>query len=82
MDFVASLSLKTIVEIAVETDDLSLLVEALVASKCRFVDVLSAEGPFTVFAPTNEAFVALLDALGDDYHSLADFDTEEEKDFW
>ncbi|MBT8307914.1 MAG: fasciclin domain-containing protein, partial [Maribacter sp.] len=42
-------------------------------------EVLSGEGPFTVFAPTNEAFIALLDALGDDYHSLADFDTHEEK---
>jgi len=79
LDFVASLSLKTIVEIAVKTDDLSLLVEALLQANAGLVDVLSSEGPFTVFAPTNEAFVALLDALGDDYHSLADFDTEEEK---
>ncbi len=79
LDFVASLSLKTIVEIAVETDDLSLLVEALLEANAGLVDVLNSEGPFTVFAPTNEAFVALLDALGDDYHSLADFDTEEEK---
>ncbi|WP_430908975.1 fasciclin domain-containing protein [Maribacter sp. 2-571] len=79
IDFVASLSLKTIVEIAVETDDLSLLVGALQQADAGLVETLSSEGPFTVFAPTNDAFVALLEALGDDYNSLADFDTEDEK---
>lgn len=79
IDFVTSLSLKTIVEIAVETDDLSLLVEALQQANAGLVELLGSEGPFTVFAPDNHAFVALLDALGDDYHSLADFDTEDEK---
>ncbi|MGB5385311.1 MAG: fasciclin domain-containing protein [Eudoraea sp.] len=79
LDFIASRSLKTIVEIAVETDDLSLLVEALVQANAGLVELLGSEGPFTVFAPDNHAFVALLDALGDDYHSLSDFDTEEEK---
>ncbi|MGB5431292.1 fasciclin domain-containing protein, partial [Eudoraea sp.] len=79
IDFVTSLSLKTIVEIAVETDDLSLLVEALIQADAGLVELLGGEGPFTVFAPDNHAFVALLDALGDDYHSLSDFDTEEEK---
>ncbi len=79
IDFVTSLSLKTIVEIAVETDDLSLLVGALQQADAGLVETLSGDGPFTVFAPTNEAFVALLEALGDDYKSLSDFDTEEEK---
>ncbi|WP_299528676.1 fasciclin domain-containing protein [Ulvibacterium sp.] len=79
IDFVLSLKMKNIVELAVETDDLSLLVEALVQADAGLVEVLGGEGPFTVFAPTNEAFAALLDALGDDYHSLADFDTDEEK---
>lgn len=79
LDFITSLSLKTIVEIAVETDDLSLLVEALVQANAGLVELLGTEGPFTVFAPDNHAFAALLDALGDDYHSLSDFDTEEEK---
>ncbi|TMM55947.1 fasciclin [Maribacter algarum] len=79
VDFVTSLRLKTIVEIAVETDDLSLLVDALVQANAGLVEALGSEGPFTVFAPTNHAFVDLLKALGDDYHSLADFDTEEEK---
>ncbi|MGB5667618.1 MAG: fasciclin domain-containing protein, partial [Maribacter sp.] len=80
IDFVTALSLKTIVEIAVETDDLSLLVGALQQANAGLVETLGTEGPFTVFAPTNEAFVALLGALGDDYNSLADFNTQEEKD--
>ena len=80
VDFVASLQLKNIVEIAIATDDLSILVDALVAANAGLVETLSGEGPFTVFAPTNEAFVALLDILGDDYNALSDFDTQEEID--
>ncbi|TAI48263.1 fasciclin domain-containing protein [Flagellimonas allohymeniacidonis] len=80
LDFVASLQLKTIVEIAVETDDLSLLVEALQTANAGLVETLSGDGPFTVFAPTNAAFIELLDILGDDFSSLSDFDTEEELD--
>ena len=79
IDFVASLQLKTIVDTAVATDDLSLLVNALVQADAGLVETLSGDGPFTVFAPTNAAFAALLDVLGDDFNSLADFDTEEEK---
>ncbi len=79
IDFVASLQLKTIVDTAVATDDLSLLVDALVQADAGLVETLSGDGPFTVFAPTNAAFAALLDVLGDDFNSLADFDTEEEK---
>ncbi len=48
---------KNIVELAVETDILSTLVAAVKAGD--LVDVLQGEGPFTVFAPTNEAFAAL-----------------------
>ena len=48
---------KTIVELAVETDILSTLVAAVKAGD--LVDVLNGDGPFTVFAPTNEAFAAL-----------------------
>ncbi|GMN09431.1 hypothetical protein MTsPCn9_01130 [Croceitalea sp. MTPC9] len=80
IDFVASLELKNIVEIAVATDDLSLLVDALTAANAGLVETLSGDGPFTVFAPTNQAFIDLLGILGDDYHSLADFDTQEELD--
>ncbi len=72
--------MKNIVELAIATDDLSILVEALIAANAGLVETLSGDGPFTVFAPTNDAFVGLLDILGDDYHSLADFDTQEEID--
>lgn len=55
---------KSIVEIAVSNDDFSILVEAL--SKAELVDALSADGPFTVFAPTNDAFESLFNELGVD----------------
>merc|ERR1712195_65838 len=48
---------KTIVDLAVATPDLSTLVTALKAG--GLVDTLSGKGPFTVFAPTNEAFAKL-----------------------
>jgi uncharacterized surface protein with fasciclin (FAS1) repeats len=68
-----------IVELAMDTEFLSLLVGALVQADAGLVDLLQTDGPFTVFAPTDTAFAALLDALGDNYNSLADFDTPEEK---
>merc|ERR1712127_740949 len=52
---------KTIVDLAMGTPDLSTLVTALKAG--GLVDTLSGAGPFTVFAPTNEAFAALPAAL-------------------
>lgn len=48
---------KTIVETAVGAEDFSTLVAAVKAA--GLVDVLAGEGPFTVFAPTNEAFAKL-----------------------
>merc|ERR1719440_2611822 len=45
---------KNIVELAVGVEDLSTLVTALKAG--NLVSALEATGPFTVFAPTNEAF--------------------------
>merc|ERR1711981_821646 len=45
---------KNIVELAAGTPDLSTLVTALKAAK--LTTALSGKGPFTVFAPTNEAF--------------------------
>jgi len=52
----------TIVEIASSDDQFSILVDAVV--KADLVDALSAEGPYTVFAPTNEAFKSLFASLG------------------
>ncbi|MGF1652803.1 MAG: fasciclin domain-containing protein [Actinomycetales bacterium] len=55
----------TIVDVAAGNPDFSTLVAAVEAAD--LVETLSGEGPFTVFAPTNEAFEALpegvLDAL-------------------
>ncbi len=47
----------TIVEIAQGSDDFSTLVSAV--ESAGLAETLSGEGPFTVFAPTNEAFEAL-----------------------
>jgi len=52
----------TIVETAVGNPDFSILVEALVAAE--LVEALDEPGPFTVFAPTNDAFAQLLEDLG------------------
>ena len=48
-----------IVETAVSNDNFSTLVAAVQAGE--LVDALSSEGPFTVFAPTNDAFNNLPD---------------------
>jgi uncharacterized surface protein with fasciclin (FAS1) repeats len=50
-------SAQTIVDIAVGDDQFSTLVTAVTAA--GLVETLSGEGPFTVFAPTNDAFAAL-----------------------
>lgn len=50
-----------IVEIAVGNQDFSILVAAL--QKAELVEALQADGPFTVFAPTNSAFEKLLNGL-------------------
>jgi transforming growth factor-beta-induced protein len=52
----------SVVEIAVSNPDFSILVEAL--TKANLVGALSADGPFTVFAPNNEAFNNLFKQLG------------------
>jgi phosphate binding protein len=48
---------QNIVEIAAGNPDFSTLVELVTAA--GLADTLAGEGPFTVFAPTNEAFAAL-----------------------
>ncbi|MEM8678852.1 MAG: fasciclin domain-containing protein [Planctomycetota bacterium] len=48
---------KTVVEVAAGNDDFSTLVAAVTAAE--LADTLSGDGPFTVFAPTNEAFAKL-----------------------
>lgn len=48
---------KTIVDIAAGDENFSTLVAAVQAA--GLVDTLKGDGPFTVFAPTNDAFAAL-----------------------
>lgn len=50
-------SQKDVVKVAVGSKDHTTLVAALKAAE--YVDVLSNAGPFTVFAPTNDAFAKL-----------------------
>lgn len=50
------------VETLQDNPQFSILVEAVVAA--NLVDALKVEGPLTVFAPTNDAFAALLAELG------------------
>merc|ERR1712194_374490 len=51
-----------IVETAISAGSFTVLVEAL--QTAGLVDALQGAGPFTVFAPTDAAFTALLDTLG------------------
>lgn len=54
---------KNLVDLALSfAPEFSILVEAV--AKADLVNVLATGGPFTVFAPTNDAFVALLSELG------------------
>ncbi len=53
----------TIVDVAVGNEDFSTLVAAVTAAD--LVETLSGDGPFTVFAPTNDAFAALPDGVLD-----------------
>ena len=63
----------TIVEIALDTPDLSSLVAALGAADGDLVSVLSS-GDFTVLAPTNAAFESFLSQNG--FASLEDVPTD------
>ncbi|MDG1365507.1 MAG: fasciclin domain-containing protein [Acidimicrobiales bacterium] len=52
----------TIVDVAVGAGSFDILVAAVI--EAGLADTLSSDGPFTVFAPTDDAFVAALGALG------------------
>jgi len=51
----------TVVELAAANSDFSTLVSAV--QEAGLVETLSSEGPFTVFAPTNDAFASALESL-------------------
>ena len=55
-------ALGTVVDVAVGSGSFPTLVAAVQAA--GLVEVLSGDGPFTVLAPTEDAFAAALDALG------------------
>tara|TARA_R110002049_G_scaffold20846_4_gene76607 strand:- start:2517 stop:3530 length:1014 start_codon:yes stop_codon:yes gene_type:complete len=66
---------QNVVELALNDDRFSSLVAALQAdSSFNYVATLSGAGPFTVFAPTNAAFQALLDS-DPTWNTLADIPT-------
>ena len=56
--------MKDIVDTAIEAEGFNTLVTAI--QEAGLVDALKAEGPYTVFAPTDEAFAALPDGVLDD----------------
>ncbi len=62
----AVIAIPTVVTFAVSNPDFSILVAALTRPdlSTNYATVLSGTGPFTVFAPTNAAFTALLAELG------------------
>jgi uncharacterized surface protein with fasciclin (FAS1) repeats len=63
-----------VVDAAVANPNFSILVAALTDERLAdvdFVSILSGDGPFTVFAPTNAAFEALL-ASNAEWNGLAD----------
>ena len=61
----------TVVDVIVNSEDHTLLEAAVGAA--GLVDALSAEGPFTVFAPTDDAFTALTEALEVTVEELLDY---------
>ncbi|MBX2840251.1 MAG: fasciclin domain-containing protein [Flammeovirgaceae bacterium] len=61
IDAVIEPASETVTEIAAGNSSFSTLVSLL--QKYDLVDALSADGPFTVFAPTNEAFEKISDAI-------------------
>lgn len=63
-DDASATGMQDIVALAASNDDLSTLVEAVKAA--GLAETLQGDGPFTVFAPTNEAFEALPEGLLDE----------------
>lgn len=71
------IDLPTVVTFPAADPNFSQLVDALAVTglNTNFIEVLSGEGPFTLFAPTNAAFNALVDS-NDDWDSIADIPAE------
>lgn len=65
---------KNVVELAINDERFSSLVAALTAFNFGYTTILSGTGPFTVFAPTNQAFDNLI-ASNAAWNSLSDIDS-------
>ena len=70
LDALEDVLLSSITDLAISTPTLSNLVAALQAADGDLPNVLEGDGPFTVFAPTDEAFEAFLE--DNDFASLGD----------
>lgn len=67
-----------VVDAVVANPDFSILVEALTDERladAEFISTLSGAGPFTIFAPRNQAFLDLL-GNNEEWNSLADIPAE------
>ena len=49
--------MKNLIQTAIDTGNLKMLIKAV--QEAGLIDVLSSEGPFTIFAPTDQAFAEL-----------------------
>lgn len=65
---------QNVVGLALNDERFSTLVSALQVFGNTYINTLSGNGPFTVFAPTNDAFQALLDS-DSTWNSLSDIPT-------
>ncbi|TDT37968.1 putative surface protein with fasciclin (FAS1) repeats [Maribacter spongiicola] len=74
LDALNGVLLTSITDLAISVPSLSILVEALIAADGDLPTVLAGDGQFTVFAPTNDAFAAFLEA--NDFAALSDIPTD------
>ena len=65
---------RKVVDLAINDERFSSLVEALTVREFGLINVLSQNGPFTIFAPTNAAFDALLNS-NNNWNQLSDIDS-------
>ncbi|RRQ47614.1 fasciclin domain-containing protein [Maribacter algicola] len=74
LDALSDVLLSSITDLAISVPNLSILVDALLTANGDLPAVLADGGPFTVFAPTNDAFEAFLTA--NNFASLDDVPVE------
>lgn len=74
LDALSDVLLSSITDLAISVPNLSILMDALVAANGDLPAVLADGGPYTVFAPTNDAFDAFL--TSNNFASLDDVPAE------